>query len=69
MDDIILEVSEAVAAHWIEVRWFYVAVVMGVSTTSSSSCLWFLDLTDCLRLQYMHAAFFFAGFIINAQAT
>jgi hypothetical protein len=27
VDDIVLEVSEAVAAHWIEIRWYYCAVV------------------------------------------
>lgn len=29
-----LEVSEAVAQHWLDVRWHYVAVVMGYTTAA-----------------------------------
>ena len=30
VDDIVLEVSEAVAAHWLEVRWYYVGVAYNI---------------------------------------
>jgi hypothetical protein len=32
LDDVMVEVSEAVAQHWLDVRWHYIAVVMGYLT-------------------------------------
>ena len=34
VDGLMLEVSEAVAQHWLDVRWHYVAVVMGYTTAA-----------------------------------
>ena len=45
VDDIVLEVSEAVAAHWIEIRWYYCAVVYWLM------CLCFFFLTFILAAQ------------------
>ena len=32
MDDVMVEVAEAVAQHWLDVRLHYIAVVMGYLT-------------------------------------
>ena len=32
LDDVVLEVAEAVAQHWLDVRLHYIAVVMGYLT-------------------------------------
>ena len=34
LDDVVLEVAEAVAQHWLDVRWHYIAVVMGYLTAA-----------------------------------
>ena len=34
LDDVVLEVAEAVAQHWLDVRLHYIAVVMGYLTAA-----------------------------------
>lgn len=82
VDDIILAVSEAVAEHWLEVRWYYVMVVMG--ELCSESLFWFAccacSVWLCLaRVFYANRLlphltqatssrrFFFVTFILAAQ--